>query len=130
MRRHLIGIFSLLFVLGGLALLASPSDARATGSICLRAGLVLGAIWLAFPQLGNLLSRFPTWLTLLLGCLLLVAVFRSRAVVIILPLIAAVVLIQAFGWLLKPLPKSKPPPSARADSTSPSDGVSNDESNR
>ena len=76
-------------------------------SVCLRVGLLLAAIWLALPQLAQLAQRMPPWLaggTLLVG--LLVAI-RPRLIVYVAPLLAAMAVLQFWGWLFKPLPGAK-----------------------
>ena len=115
MRRHALGIFSAVLILAGIILLANYGNAGEMGmaaSVCLRAGLVVGAIWLAFPQLSQISTRFPPWL---IGCCLVgigVLVWRPQLFVVVGPLLGAIAVIQFFGWLMKPPPKRKRKPRA------------------
>ncbi|MEX0937292.1 MAG: hypothetical protein WDZ59_05475 [Pirellulales bacterium] len=58
---------------------------------CLRVGLVLGALWLAHPQL----SRMPSWLFGVAVALAVVVALRPKLIVLVVPL--AIIL-----WLVKP----------------------------
>ena len=65
MRRNTIGILAaVLLLLGGVTAFTGPGGSSAQGFAggCIRVGLVLGAIWLAMPQIQSLLSKFPRWL--------------------------------------------------------------------
>ena len=65
MRRNLIGILAaVLLLLGGVTALTGPGGSSAAGFAggCIRVGLVLGAIWLAMPQIQALLLKAPGWL--------------------------------------------------------------------
>jgi hypothetical protein len=86
-----------------------PSDSDFLASVCLRVGLTLSAIWLAFPQLDELSRRVPPWLLACVGLGLLVVVIRPRAILTIGPVLAVIFALQFVGWLFKPLPKKKPP---------------------
>jgi hypothetical protein len=50
-----------LLAIGGFVALAGPGGSSAAGFAggCIRVGLVLGAIWLAMPQIQAALSRAP-----------------------------------------------------------------------
>ena len=65
MRRHLLGIISLLLLAAaayGLVRFGTKeSHAEFLSSVCLRGGLVLGAIWLALPQLIRLFKSTSPW---------------------------------------------------------------------
>ena len=109
MRRHAVGILSLILLGCAAVLLARFDDnsTRAAGSICLRLGLTLGAVWLALPQLVTISTRFPPRLlvALLVGAVILVARPRSFPVVVL--IVALVAIIELVGWLLKPLPPQR-----------------------
>ena len=65
MRRTTLGILALLLlVVGVIAALRGPADGSAAGFAggAVRVGLVLGALWLAWPQLASLASRAPRWI--------------------------------------------------------------------
>jgi hypothetical protein len=105
MRRTAIGVCGLAFFVSGVLLyLFGPNQdsyAMAAGS-GVRIGLVLGAIWLSYPQL----SHVPWWIVTVgaISLLIVVAFPRpalGRAVAIfVVPLLIAL-------WLLRPRP-SKP----------------------
>jgi hypothetical protein len=111
-RRHIMGLFGIAFLLTGVGLLVAKgtNDAQWSmlASVCIRVGLMLGAIWLAFPQIVGLTKRFPPWLMATIGVAGIVVAARPRMIVYLGPLVAAIALLQFVGWLFKPLPKQRP----------------------
>ncbi|RCS55954.1 hypothetical protein DTL42_00760 [Bremerella cremea] len=98
--RNQIGIVALVMLVAAAGIWLFHGDDSAylpiQGSL-LKVGLVLGAVWLAFPQL----SKLPIWLaTFAVGSVLVVVLFKKAAIVVI-PLLVVV-------WLLRPRPP-KPP---------------------
>jgi hypothetical protein len=64
MSRKLLGVIAaVLLVVGGITAVAGPGGNSATGFAggCIRVGLVLGALWLALPQIQATLARMPGW---------------------------------------------------------------------
>jgi hypothetical protein len=62
MRRNLLGINALVLLLfGAVTAINGPGGASAIGvaGSCIKAGLVLGALWLALPQIQATIARFP-----------------------------------------------------------------------
>ncbi|NOY43278.1 MAG: hypothetical protein GXP26_15775 [Planctomycetes bacterium] len=104
MHRLLIGIIAL-------GLLATAGVLYAQGlaqeyvivlSGCLRMGMVLGAIWLAYDQVHEIIRRTPPWLIGAIGLSLVVVVVRPRAILALGPLLAGAVALHYLGRLLKP----------------------------
>ena len=65
MSRKSLGIVAaLLLFLGVIVAWRGPEDGSAAGFAngCVRVGLVLGALWLAFPQIVAVFKRAPGWL--------------------------------------------------------------------
>jgi len=66
MNRTSLGILALLLFGGGIYLALSPPSAAQSpagfAAGCIRVGIVLGALWLALPQIMRSLSRTPKWL--------------------------------------------------------------------
>jgi hypothetical protein len=65
MNRHALGLIALLLVVVGfITAFRGPEDGSAAGFAggCVRVGLVLGALWLALPQLKAMFARVPRWL--------------------------------------------------------------------
>jgi hypothetical protein len=65
MRRTSIGILAvLLLVIGFTTALRGPTNGSAAGFAggCVRMGLVLGALWLALPQIQGMVGRLPRWI--------------------------------------------------------------------
>jgi hypothetical protein len=66
MNRTALGLIALLLlVIGGITLWTrGPADDSTTpfAAGCIRVGLVLGALWLALPQIMAFLARTPRWL--------------------------------------------------------------------
>ena len=106
-----MGLFGVAFLIGGVSLLlvkgASDSQWSMFASICIRVGLMLGAIWLAFPQLVGLMKRFPPWLMGAITVSGLVVAARPRMILYLGPVVAAIAFLQFVGWIFKPLPNPK-----------------------
>jgi hypothetical protein len=65
MRRTTLGIIALvLLVVGGITAINGPGGTSAWGfsGVCIKSGLVLGALWLALPQIQSMAARLPRWL--------------------------------------------------------------------
>lgn len=96
MQRHLLGLIAATCLIGSVVLLLFQSLAVAGSHLAfflLRIGLVLGVIWLAFPQASRILQNTSRMmLGLILGGIVLIAV---RPMLIPYVLIALVI-----GWLL------------------------------
>ena len=63
MRRTSLGVIAaVLLVLGFVSALNGPGGSSAWGfsGVCIKSGLVLGALWLALPQIQATLSRLPS----------------------------------------------------------------------
>ncbi len=118
MRRILIGITALSF-LGAAAALFIRGDGNDENvfllSVCMKVGLVLGAMWLAYDQVLKISQRSPPWLLGIIGVGLLVVVIRPRTLVIVAPLLAAIAVLQFVGWLFKPLPNPRKTTRRRKD---------------
>ena len=109
MRRAAVGILALImlgiasygFVRYGL----DDGEVSFFWSSCLRIGLVLGAVWLALP---NLLERrsdaSPLFITLVVTIVLAIAV-RPRAGIFLLPILLILAVAQFGRWLVKPPPR-------------------------
>ena len=94
-RRHLLGLFGILLLCGGLVLTALPSPWEGMESFraaSLRLGPFLVVIWLAFPQL----QRLPSWLLWTFPLLLFLLAFRPRWFLVILPLVLALAFINPY----------------------------------
>lgn len=114
MRRAILGILAIVFFLAGVVTLAvkgtGESGVSAAASVCMRVGMLLGALWLALPQVEKLLARFPLWALTGIGGGLLLAVTNFRLFLVCAPLLAIAGLAfgakRFFRWLFEPLPKS------------------------
>ncbi|MDA1050760.1 MAG: hypothetical protein O3C40_09810 [Planctomycetota bacterium] len=110
-RRHIMGLLGIIFLLSGVGLLvvkgASDSQWSMYASICIRVGLMLSAIWLAFPQIEGLTKRFPSWLMATIGVMAFIIAASPRRIVYLGPIVAAIAFLQFAGWLFKPLPNPK-----------------------
>lgn len=65
MRRNALGVIAaFLLVIGGISAFGGPGGKSALGfsGVCIKSGLVLGALWLALPQIQATLARAPRWL--------------------------------------------------------------------
>ena len=104
MHRLLIGIIALgLLIAAGV--LYSQGYAEKNVMVlsgCIRMGLVLGAVWLAYDQVHQIIRRTPPWVAGAIGICLLVIVVRPKALLALAPLLAGVLALHYFGRLLKP----------------------------
>jgi hypothetical protein len=88
---------------------AGESQTSMAASVCIRAGWILGALWLAFPQVTELSTSVSP---LMVACLVvggLIVIARPRAILLVGPVLAALFLLQLVGWLFKPLPPRQQP---------------------
>ncbi len=96
MQRHLLGLMAAVALIAAVALWLFQAMASAGSHltyVLLRIGLILGVVWLAFPQVTRLAKTTSRgMLGLLLGAIVLVAL---RPMLIPYVLVALVV-----GWLL------------------------------
>jgi hypothetical protein len=69
--------------------------------------MVLSAIWLAYPQLKQIAQRVPPWMIACIALAVLIIVVRPKAIFALAPVLAAIAVLQFFGWLFKPLPQKK-----------------------
>jgi hypothetical protein len=115
-RRHIMGSFGIAFLLGGLGLWLVKGTGNQMAGVGVKVGLVLCAIWLAFPQVAELTKRVPSWLMAAIGISGLVVAARPRMILYLGPVVAAIAFLQFVGWLFKPLPNPKPKSQANAAS--------------
>jgi hypothetical protein len=108
-RRHALGVFSLMLLASAVVLLVGfdGNQTEVAASVCLRAGLTLGAIWLAFPQIVSISARFPPRLLLAIAIGGAILIARPRALPAVVLIVAAVAVIEFIGWLFQPLPPKK-----------------------
>lgn len=106
MRRHAIGILALLLLaIGFIGLLVYGVDDDRTSmllSMCMRIGIVLGTIWLAFPQLLQLAGKSSPWMLILLVVCGLIVAMRPRTIFVIGPLLFVLGILYFIGWVMKP----------------------------
>lgn len=109
-NRTLVGSLALAFLVGFVIASAKDESDSTTlaQSICMRVGVVLGALWLALPKDGTL-GRWAevSIAKLLIIILALIAVVRTpQRFLRFLPILLAV---AAIGRYLKPRDKVRPP---------------------
>jgi hypothetical protein len=111
MRRHLLGAIALTCLLVGAALqLVGDSSSRVEwASACLRIGAVLGAVWLALPQLRKPGSR---WLIGAFLTAFIVLAVRPR-------LFWFAALLAIVAYVLRPRPPRTPARNARRNPQQP-----------
>jgi hypothetical protein len=114
-RRHILGVVALVLLISAVVLLSCYKEniGQTAGSMCLRVGLTLGALWLAFPQILAIKSKYPPRLLLavLAGCVILAAYPRSFPLVLV--VVAAIGVVEALGRFLKPPPSKRARPRSR-----------------
>jgi len=106
MQRHLLGLLALILLVGGISGLAvygaGESQSSMLSSIGIRMGLVLGAIWLALPQLVQLSGRASgVLLTALVAGGIILAV-RPKSFIVLGPILMVLAVLYLLGTLVKP----------------------------
>ena len=94
MRRHVLGILALILLgLGGyFYYFPRPGGTQQfIHASCIRLGMILLAIWLAYPEI----RRIPRWMYRVLLLAAGVVIVQPKAIVIILPALLII-------WLLRP----------------------------
>jgi hypothetical protein len=113
-RRHILGAVALLLLISAVVLLVGSERfgfeknvGQMAGTICLRVGLTLGALWLAFPQILAIKAKYPPRLLLAVlgGSLVVLAYPKSFPIVLV--LVAVIGAVESLGWFLKPPPGKK-----------------------
>ncbi len=94
-------MFALGLLATALLMWATAPAGEFVRNTCLRAGLVLGALWLAYPQLVELFARFSPSTIFGTLALLMVLIIRPKAVVYLLPLVAVLLVLKFLRWLLR-----------------------------
>jgi len=111
MRRHGFGLFAIAFLTAAIGLHfswgSSNDNSLWVTAVCARVGVLLGAIWLALPQLAQVADRTPPWFAGGAVFVGLITAIRPRWIIYILPLLAAMAVLQFWGWLFKPLANPK-----------------------
>jgi hypothetical protein len=90
MNRTHLGLCALaLLLIGAVAYRSFPGDGNAIGFAggCVRMGLVLGALWLAWPQIIGFLARAPRWLLAASGIAVVVCVVKPILLLLAVPLL-------------------------------------------
>src|SRR5262245_55728540 len=106
MNRVTLGLAAvLLLAIGCIVAVQQPEGGAAFAGACVRVGLVLGAIWLALPQVTRFWQQTPKWLLVAAGVALVVCVIHPLYALAAVPVLA---LLWFLGPKLTPLWKSKP----------------------
>ncbi len=104
MNRTALGLVTLLLlIIGGITLgTRGPGDESTTpfAAGCIRVGLVLGALWLALPQIVVFLSKTPKWLLTASAIGLIIGAIKPILLLLIVPGLVAL-------WFLGPRLASK-----------------------
>lgn len=91
MQRTILGILAAILIIGGSVLWLSSQSSTGLSAIagaCLRIGVVLGAIWLAMPNVTHLFARVPPWLLFATLAIALVVAVRPQSAMMLLPILA------------------------------------------
>jgi len=115
-RGHAVGIIAAALLIVGIALFVANS-AYGLMSFCIRVGLVLGALWLALPQLMGVVKRFPPWMIGTSLVAIAIVIVQPRMLIYLIPVAGLLLAFKVFSWFTHPSP---PPsrPSVRPDSQS------------
>jgi hypothetical protein len=105
-RRHALGVIAIAFlaaaVVQGYRLGFAAMQESVSASICLRVGLVLGAAWLAHPQLRQIGQKYPPWMIAATGFGILVLLVQPKAFRLLLPILVLLVALQYVSRFFRP----------------------------
>jgi len=114
MRRLVLGLFALVMFVGGvIALVAGRDGGGAAASIAIRVGVLLGAIWLAMPQLARIFQRIPPAMLGAIGIGLVMLVMQPRLLAYVLPLLGVLLVVQYFAKMFRPPARAATKPVAK-----------------
>ena len=123
MNRLALGIVAIVLVLIGLMTqLQFPSEGAAFAGACIRIGLVLGALWLALPQISYVWKHTPRWLLIVAGVVLVVCILNPWYFVAAVPILAGLWFLGpkvTSIWKAKSGAAAEPKPSDAAESPQP-----------
>ena len=106
MQRHLVAVIAVALLVATAVLFFTNDGEQASrtfaAGVCMRAGLVCAALWLAFPQVLPLLTRRPSPFTIALILGVLMVVINPRYAIIAAIMVAAIGVLQAIKWLFTP----------------------------
>ena len=90
MNRNLLGCLAIgLLLLGGAFTFNGDASGNSLGFAggCVRVGLLLGALWLALPQVQSFFAKTPRWLLIASAIGLIVVVIKPMLLVVALPML-------------------------------------------
>ena len=102
-RRHVLGLFGLLFLAASLAIFFSGSfgaSGRYALGISFKAGLILVALWLALPSIQKTFRKFPAWMWYIGGLVLGAAVLQRNMLIFVGALFLVLLFFQMVSWFL------------------------------
>jgi len=100
-RRHVLGGIGVLFLAVGVFRLVATGDFGETWtSLGMRVGIILVAIWLALPQIQQLLARVPLWLLVTLAIAFFFVLRNARLLPIALLFVGVIVALKVAGRML------------------------------
>jgi hypothetical protein len=104
MNRTALGVVALLLLtVGGITYATRGIGDESTAPFaagCIRVGLVLGALWLALPQIVAFLTKVPRWLLVASAIGLIIGAVKPMLLLIIVPVLGLL-------WFLGPKLASK-----------------------
>ena len=112
MQRASLGLAALFLLITGVVIAFERPEGAVFAGACIRVGMVLGALWLALPQLARFWQQTPKWLLITAGVALVVCVIHPLYALAALPLLG---LLWFFGPKLTALWKPKAGSSGPAD---------------
>ncbi|MEE3371620.1 MAG: hypothetical protein VX346_19970 [Planctomycetota bacterium] len=110
MQRYFLGILALLLTTTGLLWLWNGTNnefENAIAAACLKVGPVLGALWLAFPQVLQLVRRFPPMLIIAIVVSSGFVIVRPKSAPFVIPVLFAILGLHYLGLLFKSTAKKQ-----------------------
>ena len=104
MQRYFLGFLALLLTTTGLVWLVNGTSnecENAIASACLKVGPVLGALWLAFPQVLQIVRRFPPVLIIAIVLSSGFVIVRPKSAPFVIPVLFAILGLHYLGLLFK-----------------------------
>lgn len=118
-RRQVLGVLGLGGVVAGIYRVVeaggSLSSMDPVASLLMRVGMLLLALWLALPQIQQVLSKIPTWLLGPIAVGSLIVIVRPRLLLLVVPIVGVIIALQATARVLGIFGAGKPRSQDRRD---------------
>ncbi len=122
-RSTIGGLAVLLLLMGLITLLVLPASAssQSFAGVCIRVGLLLGALWLALPEVLALATKYPRWWWIALGLAAALVFLQPGSLMYLIPIGIGLWFLYRTGLikqLIASFSRHRPPKGSRESSQS------------